>query len=609
MKNTYVYNDDLRIWLRSDVTEFGYSDGDAVEEGIYRTLKEVVDLSIASDELMAAIKDWPTEYHFSKTRHNLLRPFSFGPDDRILELGCGCGAITRQLGESGAKITAVEGSTRRASIAAERCRDLQNVKIYCDNILDFKTDEKFDLVTLIGVLEYSRLFSKAKDPIQECLRTAKEFLTENGVLVLAIENQLGLKYFNGCGEDHVGRPFYGINGLYGPSTVVTFGKKALSERLTNAGFKRQEFYYPFPDYKLPSVIVSDPGLKDARFDPGALLARSVGTDSHPNPYRAFNESLAMQVLAENGLIGDMANSFFVIAMKDPAPQAICAGWQGWLAKSFCSSRRSGMATENTFEVSDEKIVVRKKNLFTEKTDGAVDSAGSDGFHHRVSDSAYTQGRLYVIEAVREITRGVDHDRLAECFRPWLAFLKLYAIDTSTGAGEMLLPGRFADCIPFNLIIKDDGELFFFDDEWQGKKPIPLYWVLARGVVSVLSLCEQSPDGATYRQMLDSLLPRLGVQLDEVRYGNISALEEALQSACYGVDKFGGYLAMLDNPYGSFLPMSETLASCMKQKSGLEWQVAEKEKQLAEKDRNIQDLLGSMSWKVTAPLRSVFKHLK
>ena len=38
-------------------------------------------------------------------------------------------------------------------------------------------------------------------------------------------------------------------------------------------------------------------------------------------------------------------------------------------------------------------------------------------------------------------------------------------------------------------------------------------------------------------------------------------------------------------------------------------LTEKDKQLAEKERNIQALLGSMSWKVTAPLRSVFKHLK
>ncbi len=41
----------------------------------------------------------------------------------------------------------------------------------------------------------------------------------------------------------------------------------------------------------------------------------------------------------------------------------------------------------------------------------------------------------------------------------------------------------------------------------------------------------------------------------------------------------------------------------------ERQLAEKDSQLAEKDRNIQDLKSSMSWKVTAPLRSVFKLLK
>ena len=58
--------------------------------------------------------------------------------------------MSRYFGETGASVIAVEGSSLRAQIAAERCRDLPNVKVVCDNIIDYISDEKFDYVTLIA---------------------------------------------------------------------------------------------------------------------------------------------------------------------------------------------------------------------------------------------------------------------------------------------------------------------------------------------------------------------------------------------------------------------------------------------------------------------------
>jgi hypothetical protein len=114
------------------------------------------------------------------------------------------------------------------------------------------------VVTLIGVLEYSRRFIDAADPVLECLRRARSWLAEGGMLILAIENQLGLKYFAGCAEDHLDLPYAGIEGLYGKRTAVTFGRRELAELLARAGFASQEWHFPFPDYKLPGVVVANP---------------------------------------------------------------------------------------------------------------------------------------------------------------------------------------------------------------------------------------------------------------------------------------------------------------------------------------------------------------
>lgn len=94
---------------------FDYTDGREVEDRIYFILKETWDIGTFSEELVSRITDWPTEYHFSPVRHNLLRHFHFNKPDRILELGCG--AVTRQLGETGASVTSIDGSFHRSKSA------------------------------------------------------------------------------------------------------------------------------------------------------------------------------------------------------------------------------------------------------------------------------------------------------------------------------------------------------------------------------------------------------------------------------------------------------------------------------------------------------------
>lgn len=81
--------------------------------------------------------------------------------------------------------------------------------------------ERFDVVTLIGVLEYARKYFSVEpgnDPVKATLEKARRMLKPGGVFLLAIENQLGLKYFAGRPEDHNGVPMYGIEDLYGDSS-------------------------------------------------------------------------------------------------------------------------------------------------------------------------------------------------------------------------------------------------------------------------------------------------------------------------------------------------------------------------------------------------------
>ena len=131
---------------------------------------------------------------------------------------------------------------------------------------DIEFEKKFDYITLIGVLEYQGTYTETTNPYKDFLVKIKQLLKPDGKLLVAIENQYGLKYWCGTPEDHVEIPFEGINQYKDVERGVrTFSKKALDILLRESGFLNTYFYYPFPDYKLPTVIYSQdvlPSKKD-----------------------------------------------------------------------------------------------------------------------------------------------------------------------------------------------------------------------------------------------------------------------------------------------------------------------------------------------------------
>jgi cyclopropane fatty-acyl-phospholipid synthase-like methyltransferase len=62
---------------------------------------------------------------------------------------------------------------------------------------DIKLEEKFDYITLIGVLEYAGMFTHTNNPTVDFLKNIKRYLKDDGTIILAIENKFGLKYWSG----------------------------------------------------------------------------------------------------------------------------------------------------------------------------------------------------------------------------------------------------------------------------------------------------------------------------------------------------------------------------------------------------------------------------
>ena len=534
------YSQDLEtgVWAVEAAQSIDYSDGDEVEERIFAAVKQADDLSLYSKELLAHQIDWPSIYHLSPDRVNLLRPFAAHLAGlRILELGCGCGAITRYLGELGAEVVAVEGSFRRASIAARRCHDLPNVQVVCDKAQAFPLEQHFDVVTFIGVLEYAQLYVDATAPVDYLLRRARRYLKKDGMLFVAIENQLGLKYFSGAPEDHGVGVMAGIQDLYTEQTPITFGRVELKQRLTASGFAKVDTFLPFPDYKLPTLLVhpSHQALAAEEWNFGDLLAQTATYDQQKIKQPFFLQELTWPLLARNGLVADLANSHLFVAHQRAEEQLTdpCI-----LASYYSPKRTAKYSQEIQFVATDTEVQVRRRNI--------ADTAAT-----RLSQHWHTEplikGRLHSLQLVN-ITQhqGWGLQDLVDWAAIWINVLvsqqlvqpDLKNVPVQHRHYATWLPANFLDAAPRNLVVSPQGQTSFIDLEWTADHPLPLELVVYRGLeVTFAQLpSAQQPTAEVplnLQALIVTLMQRLGFTLSEQDYSFFMPILDRLTRIAQG----------------------------------------------------------------------------
>lgn len=526
------------IWARPDFQSISYSDGDSSENQLFDIIRNAEDISVLSPELRPHCTDWTTLYHLSSSRANVLRPFRSTLCGDVLEIGAGCGAITRFLGESGANVLALEGSLRRAGIARSRTRDLSNVTVLAERFSDFNTDYKFDVVTLIGVLEYANLFTDAENAPLAMLRKVRSLLKPTGRLFIAIENQLGLKYFAGAHEDHVGIPMFGIEDRYTKTSVRTFGRLELTELLNSAGFPVTDFLACFPDYKLPTSIITLQGLQTPKFDPSPLASQSVAKDHLKPEYLCFSPELAWPSVLRNGLGLDLANSFLVVAamsdsVKTPA---------NILAYHYSSDRKPEFAKETVF-VADQKVGVAIKyhSLVDEQKSLQAKAEFDQGqlSFEVPRQSHYVNGPLLSLDFVKLVTTpDWNHYGLKSFLQDYCAALAKLAGHPSVLSLNDKLPGTYLDCIPTNIIKSENSTIEYIDTEWAVSSDISVRRLLFR---SLLRLTLLPADFATdehgliysYEEFFRLCYNLLGENIDRVTLINLLTEEHRLHKVVSG----------------------------------------------------------------------------
>jgi SAM-dependent methyltransferase len=480
LRKEYVFDADSGCWTRSKAEDFMYSDGDEVENRIFTIIRDAHDLGSLSRELTENCVDWPSLYHLSPMRSNLLRPIRKALQGRILEVGAGMGAITRFLGEQGGEVLAIEGSTRRAMTIKERCRDLKNVTVVADSFHNFDAIINFDVVVLIGVLEYARMFfiSDFGDPVDAMLKHARSLLRPGGLLIVAIENQLGLKYFAAHPEDHTGQPMYGIEDLYGDNTVVTFGQNELKEKLRLAGFPEQNWWYPFPDYKLPVTVFSS-RIAENDVDLTPILINSVSSDPQNFGKHIFSLERAWGVVFRNGLVPSLANSFLIMASD--TTHAVALHENNILGYYFSVNRRPEFAKEIIFEKSPIGGIKIKKQMLLQTPASYDDNPISI----ELRNEEFLEGVNWYSQLCRILNKpGWGIEDIDAWAHVWYDALQIHgnlALRGMKPPPEYRVPGDLIDAIPRNLIVTKNTGPRFFDQEWRLKSDIEWGYMIFRGL--------------------------------------------------------------------------------------------------------------------------------
>ena len=537
--NNLVARRDGVYTLPAATDRFSYSDGCQEEEYIAQALRQAEDLSSLSRELQAYERDWASECHLSPARANLYRAFDFSGVERVLEIGSGCGAISRFLGEQSLQLDCIEGSVRRAEITRLRCRDLDNVCVVAAPLQSLQLPRScYDLVILTGVIEYAGLYSQGLDPDDAAifmLERLLETLAPGGRIVIAIENRTGFKYLAGAGEDHFGLPYVGLSNYpiceeysdqSGRAGICTWDRKQWQKMLSRLSVDtRCSWLYPFPDYKLTSVLLTPVFLRQHPDSAASILSRIHSRDYTALWQPVIDEALFWQTAAATGTLEEFANSFVLVLYRSAEKKEASSVVPFDFVHFSGSGRRPEYRLMIKYRTGEE--LVQKKRLVE-----MVQPPSSELLQQHVRDEPFLHGQLLSVVWADRLRACQDNAEIADTL--FGEYYRFVCHCCEQGRAEELI-----DLLPFNILVDQAGKWHFFDQEWWLGKAVSPDFIFFRGIFyfflenrTIVKPLSSRAGLVTGHDFLDYVLERF-VSSSDLDLEKFLTLEEEIQAAITG----------------------------------------------------------------------------
>ncbi len=464
-----------------------YTDGD-IEDKIIEFIKRYPD---DYEKAFEENPSWPVVYHLSNARKNIISWYPFKENASILEVGAGMGAITDELCKIAKSVTSIELSKKRASAIYERNKKKENLEIIVGNYNKIKFDKKYDYILLNGVLEYGSLYIESNNPYIDFINSLKSHLSENGKILIAIENKFGLKYWCGADEDHTARMFEGIKNYPNDIGIKTFSKNELENIAKECGLISY-FYYVFPDYKFPELIYTDASLKKKVFNnylPYYCSYMSLIT----------YEQLLYKEIFKNNEIPFFANSYFIeLSEKQESPEIEFVKFNNYRAKQYnlCTYlSRNKYYKKPLYDVSKYQIdnILKIQDIYLKNK---IDIQKTFIQNNRI----YTEEvkGISLISKLNHLYRMKDYDEIVKIFDELFEYLKKHSgilsrakenifdkLKINTKKYDLSKLNFYIDglidIIPQNIFINED-KYVIIDQEWY-EENVPIEFIMYRAIIN------------------------------------------------------------------------------------------------------------------------------
>ena len=578
------------------------------EEDISQEEKTFIDTKLKNidfeKDCISIIKNEPTLENIltlSEIRENILSWYPFKENTSILEIGANLGEITGLFCQKAKKVVAIEESKTKAEIIAKRHQNKQNLEIMVGDLNNIKIEEKFDYIILIGYLENKKVDFK------QTLNIAKSLLDENGTILLALDNKLGMKYFSKTDStgitisNPVNKQFINLNKIY--------------EYLKELDLSNIKTYYPMPDYKLTNVIFTDqrPLSKND-------LSRNV-TYNNNDTILFFDENTAYRELLDikENISKNFVNSYLLeITNKEINNKIKFISFSNMrkheykiktiMDDEYVYKYPSNNESKKHIEETKENIeIIKESNLKT------LDDYNENGIISKFSKEKTLDEIIIELFKNNQKDEAIDlmkrlKNEIKEKLKPGDIEKNVFDKYEIKYNKEDLLSMYFVKDGLWDLIFQNcffiNQEFYFYDQEWK-EENLPIDFIMYRAVKYFGRLKKYISDEELYKILeINKGKIKLFDELDD-------KIQEKIRSEyMWKLTKQGKNATELKT---DILTLNHQINLLNIEKAKNEQQISEKEQIIAQKDQEIQGLknqlnaiYNSTSWKITKPLRNIKK---
>lgn len=482
------------------------------EAELLAILNQAKDLSHGSEELLEEISTPFHRLHLSPERANLLHPVKKLLHGNVLQLTVGGGAIARFLAECGCRVKAVEPNENLATLTRSRCRDI-DVSVYVAGPELFPADIDYDVIVVIDSLVPEHI------SLEDYFRRLKGVLKPNGVLVAGINNKLAMLSLTQSPSEQKG---------------WSATKASIEKILPAVGLPNFKLFFGFPGLEVTRLVVW-PELQPP-YPEGIEAILAAFDANRPPAGDRFPHKPFWKSILHGDLLPQLSNTFLAVA--SPAPLPVMHTDE--LLVIYSSFRRKHFARITKLSREGQDVTVSRIPLFPE-----TPPPPKSPYLTRPHQEPYIEGKQY-LSVLQEIVarEGWQVQEVVGWAKPWLDLLKTQASDQTfheyiSGFRRLLLlPTDYLDCIPSNIVVTHDRNLIPFDFEYEAIAPIPLNFVVFRGLFYAFSGVAVAPGCTDPKTTVLSLALQImracGIDLAESEIQSYLETEAALQHTIVGV---------------------------------------------------------------------------